>query len=220
MMGVSERGQGADRTNWRSLAFKFAAGGVTGFLAALGLGKLMDSGALGTLDTSREIAALVGLIYLVTAGVVVFGLASPRAGAKLLNVEDAAEINEMRPMLWWSAVGTLALAAILFLAAFAAPGGALDRQVALLGIILLVVVSGYATVRQKAHVDELMRAVSLEATVVAYYLLVLVGGGWALAAHLDFTGGPQPLDWLSMMAAFLLLGAFIVATRRGMIRRG
>lgn len=214
-----EHDTAAERTNWGALAFKTGTGAVVGALGAAGMMQLVDSGMLGTLDRSREIAALVGLLYLITAGVVAFGLITPAAGSKLLNVEDAAEIREMRPMLAWSVLGTVSLAGVLFAAAFAGPAGPIATSVALAAIVALFVLAWYASVRQRAHTDELMRAVSTESTSAAFYISVLFGGGWSLLAHLGFLVGPQPLDWLTMFAGFMLLGAFVVTFRRGLVRR-
>ena len=125
----------------------------------------------------------------------------------------------MRPMLAWSAVGTSALAGVLFLAALAAPAGPVPAMIALVAIIFLFLLAWYTTHRQSAYADELMLAVSREATSAAFYISVMVGGGWALLAHLGFLAGPQPLDWLTMFAGFMLLGAFAITVRRGLIRR-
>ena len=209
----------AEPTNWRSLAIKTGIGAVAGALGAIGLMELIDSGALGALDTSREIAALVGMLYLMTAAVVGFGLVSPDAGSRLLNVEDADELREMRPMLRWSVLGTASIAAILFIAAFAAPAGPIGAPVALALVAILFVLACYTGHRQRAHTDELMRAVAVEGTSAAFYLTVVVGGGWALLAHLGYLAGPEPLDWLTMFASLMLLGCFVITIQRGLIRR-
>jgi hypothetical protein len=44
-----------------------------------------------------------------------------------------------------------------------------------------------------------------------------VGGPWAAAAHLGFVPAPEPLDWVTGIAAALLLGAVIAVGRRGML---
>ncbi|GMM93290.1 hypothetical protein [Qipengyuania sp. MTN3-11] len=221
MMQIEQAPRGASQTTrWGSLAFKVGTGAIAGFFGALGLLTLMGSGALGTLDPSREIAALVGLIYLLSAAVVGLGLLSPGIGARLLNVEDAAEIGEMRAMLVWSTAGTFAIAAVFMFAAFAAPAGTIPAPWALAGIVVSFALAWYAGHRQRRHVDELMRTVSSESVVLAFYLSVMFGGGWALLSHLEMVAGPSPIDWLSMFGGFMLLACFVVIVRRGMVRAG
>ena len=52
---------------------------------------------------------------------------------------------------------------------------------------------------------------------VAYYLILLVGGGWAILAHLDFAPPPAPLDWLTMLFGLALVASFVASGRRGML---
>ena len=192
-------------------------GGVAGFLGAMGMLTLADSGLLGTLDASREIALLVAMIYLVTGIGLAVGLAAPGFGARFLNVEDADELREQKAMLSASVMGMIALGLALVVAALAAPVGPVPAGVALAGVIGLLIVSWIAGIRQRRHIDELFRSLSRESTALGFYLMFFVGGGWALLAHLGYTAAPQPLDWLTMFAALLLAATFITCARRGMM---
>ena len=204
---------------WKPLLFKFGTGMLVGVVGAMGMIALFESGMLGPLGPSREIAALVGLLYLLTAALVGFGLVAPGAGAKLLNVEDAEEIGEMRPMLIWSCVGTLALAVMLIVAALSGPGAPIAAGVGLIATIALFTLAWFASLRSRSHTDELMQAVSKESAGLAFYLAVVIGGGWSLLVHLGFAERAlAPLDWLTLFSALLLLASFIVVFRRGMVR--
>jgi len=194
-----------------------ALGGVSGFLGALGLMKLIDTGVLGELGASREIAALVALIYLLTAGAIAVGLVNPKAGARFLNVEDAEELDEQRGMLLYSTIGMAVAGLALLIVALAGTGGPIDATTALIAYIVLSVVAVVTSVKSHKLQDELMQAVGKEAGSMSFYLIVLFGGTWALLAHLGFVGGPAPLDWLTMFWAFMLLAAFIVTAKRGML---
>lgn len=55
---------------------------------------------------------------------------------------------------------------------------------------------------------------------ISFYLLFVVGGGWALLAHCGLVDAPAPLDWLTMFAVFLLVGCFWQVGRRGLLVRG
>jgi hypothetical protein len=63
----------------------------------------------------------------------------------------------------------------------------------------------------------LMRSVSNEAGNLAFHLVLIVGGGWAMLSHLGFARAPAPLDWLTMFFGLVLLASFIATARRGML---
>lgn len=201
----------------RKTIIAVVAGGVAGFFGAMGMMMLIETGLLGELGTSREIALLVALIYVITGLAVGFGVVNPKVGSKFLNVEDAEELREQRTMLGYSTVGIVALGTSLAIAALAAPLGPIPPLVVAISVVGLFGLCWFTTSRQLQHMDELMRAVSTESGSASFYLLLLIGGGWSLLAHLEFVTGPQPLDWLTMIAAVLLLGTFIVCGKRGML---
>lgn len=197
--------------------FALGLGGVAGFLGAFGFMQLADTGTLGDLGASREIAALVGVTYLVTAIAVLAGVVAPKAGASFLNVEDAEELREQKYQLSMSGLGMVTAGAALIVAALAAPDGPIAPSVALLACVGLMIVAVLASIASHKRQDELMRAIGRETGATAFYLLFFVGGGWAIAAHLDYTAGPAPLDWLTMFWGLTLLAAFVVVAKRGML---
>ncbi len=192
-------------------------GGVAGFFGALGLMELIDTGILGELSASREIACLVALVYLLTAGAIAIGLVNPKAGARFLNVEDPEELDEQRGMLLYSTIGMAVAGLALLIVALSSKSGPIDPMAALVSYTVLSVLAVFTSLKSIKFQDELMRAVGKEAGSTSFYLVVLVGGTWALLAHLGFVGGPAPLDWLTMFWALMLLAAFIVTGRRGML---
>ncbi|KLI64235.1 hypothetical protein [Aurantiacibacter marinus] len=197
--------------------FALILGGVAGFLGAMGLMELIDTGLLGDLGASREVAALVALVYLLTAGAIGIGLVNPKAGARFLNVEDAEELDEQRGMLMFSTIGMAVAGLALLIVALSGQGGVIGPVVALVSYVVLSVVAVFTSLKSIKFQDELMQAVGKEAGSTSFYLVVLVGGTWALLAHLGFVTGPAPLDWLTMFWALMLLAAFIVTGRRGML---
>lgn len=198
--------------------FALALGGIVGFAGSFGFMQLSDTGVVGTLGRSQEIAALVGITYLVTALAVLAGVVAPKAGATFLNVEDAEELREQKFMLGMSGTGMATAGAALLIAALAEPLGPISRTTVVVLFAALMTVSVIASLASRKHQDELMRAVGKETGAMAFYLIFFIGGGWALAAHLDYVAGPAPLDWLSMFWALGLLAAFIVVAKRGMMQ--
>lgn len=198
--------------------FAIGVGGLAGFFSSFGLMRLADTGALGDLNASQEIASLVGMIYILTSVAVLFGLASPKAGATFLNVEDAEELREQKSMLMGSGVGMGALGIALIVVALSGTTGIIDPMTALIVYAVLLVVGAVASMRSWKLQDELMRAVGRETGATSFYLLFFVGGSWELLGHLGFVARPAALDWLSMFWALMLLAAFIVCGRRGMMK--
>lgn len=204
----------------RRLAVPVVVGAVSGFAATLLFLNLVDGEGARGLGPSREIAGVVGVLYLLTAIGVGVGLASPRVGARFLNVEDADELREQRRMLGYSCGAMAALSGALFVLVLAEPLGPVAGEVAAVVAIALLLLANGLGLLQARHTDELQRAMSRDSVASAFYLLFVVGGGWALLAHCGLVDAPAPLDWLTMFAVFLLVGCFWQVGRRGLLVRG
>lgn len=201
----------------RKLLIPMLIGAVAGFAASAALFELLESDLVGGLSESATIAALVGMLYAVISLGIIVGVASPRLGARFLNVEDADELREQKRILNFSGGAMLLWGVALMALALAAPEGPLPKTAA-----LVIGVSGLAlgtvlSIPAYRLSDELMRAVNLEAGALAYGLVVLVVGLWAMLAHLGYAGAPAPLDLLSLFYVLMLLASFIVIGRRGML---
>ncbi|RXZ64059.1 hypothetical protein [Pelagerythrobacter rhizovicinus] len=204
----------------RRLAVPVIVGAVSGFAATLLFLNLVDGEGARSLGRSREIAGVVGVLYLLIAIGVGVGIASPRVGARFLNVEDADELREQRLMLGYSCVAMAALSGALFVLVLAEPLGPIGGGIAAAGAIGFLLLANVLGLIQARHTDELQRAMSRDSVASAFYLLFIVGGGWALLAHCGLVGAPAPLDWLTMFAVFLLVGCFWQVARRGLLVRG
>ena len=208
------------RPMWRRLLLPESAGALAGFVAAFSFLSLTDLAAGSGLGQSREIGGLVGLLYAVTGIAVLLGSLNPAVGAKFLNVEDADELREQRRMLGYSSVALILLGGAMLLLALGGEGAPVSAPVAAIGAIVMVATAVVLSILMNRHTDELQRALSKDATATAFYLMLVIGGGWAIFAHLGMTAGPAPLDWLTMFAATLLVAAFWQTARRGMMLRG
>lgn len=201
----------------RKVLMQAAVGAVVGFTASLALFRVLDSDAVGGLSDSAVIAALVGLLYTMTGLAMGVGIASPRIGARFLNVEDADELREQKRMLGWSGLAMGLWGVALIALALAAPDGPLPAGVALvIGGGGLVIGSLLSVVVYRGS-DELMRAVNLEAGALSYALVLLVVGLWSILAHLGHAAAPAPLDLLSLFYGLVLVASFITVGRRGML---
>ena len=207
------------RTKWQKFGVPTIAGGVAGFFGAMGVMKLADGGSLGDFDGSRETALLMAMLYFITGLSVMIGAFSPAFGARFLNVEDADELREQRAMLTYSSASMVALATALGLAALAAPIGPIPANIVVGGFAILLAIAWFTGKQQAKHMDELMKAVSNETAAMSFYLLVVIGGTWSLLAHTEMVAGPKPLDWLTLFAGLMLVAAFWVCGKRGMLNR-
>lgn len=201
----------------RKLLIPASIGGVAGFAASAGMLRLIDSSAVGGLGTSATIAALIGVLYAVIGVGIVVGTASPKMGARFLNVEDAEELREQKKMLILSGASMLLWGIALLALALAAPDGPVPQQLALAVAGSGLVIGIALSVQVYRVSDELMAAVNLEAGALSYGLVSLVVGLWAMCAHLGYAAAPAPLDLLSLFYVLVLAASFIAVGRRGML---
>lgn len=192
-------------------------GGVAGFAAASAAMHFIDSPAVGGLDESATVAALIGVVYLLIGLSVGFGAASPKLGARFLNVEDADELREQKKVLTLSGVAMALWGASLFALALAAPEGPMPQGGALVIGVGGIVIGSVLSLSVYRACDELMREINLEAGALSYGLVMLVAGTWAILAHLGYMAAPAPLDLLSLFYVLVLLASFIVVGWRGML---
>ena len=201
----------------RKLLIPALIGGVAGFAASAGMMQFIDSSAVGGLDLSATVAALVGMFYVVIGFGIAFGSASPQVGAKFLNVEDADELREQKKVLGLSGVAMLMWGAALVALALAAPDGPVPQGVALAVGLTGLVIGTVLSIQVYRASDELMLAVNLEGGALSYGLVFVVVGGWAMLAHLGYTAAPAPLDLLSLFYVLVLVASFVAVGRRGML---
>jgi len=191
---------------------------VTLFLLfAWGFSTLGRAGALDAMGGSEWAAAGTGsaLVILGLLGVLI--MASARAGTDLVDDEMAADEMRERGRLFLYSFAWMAVCGLLLIGlGLAGPDGVLPPGPALAGALVLVAVLtvlGGAVWRLS---DELGRTLSYEAGNLTFYLILAVGGGWAMLAHLGFAAAPAPLDWLTMVVVLMLVASFIAVKRRNL----
>jgi hypothetical protein len=218
VVGLANWNQPASLRNMIKFAIIAAgAAAIAYFGFRMGI-RLRDEGGLGEIRASELVAAMIGFLYVLLAIVIGIGLPSPRFGAVFLNVEDAEDLREQRRMLAYATAGLATMGVPLVLLSLAGPGGILPPFVALAIALILFVSATLFAVAQWRHMDELARRLSQECSAMTCYLIMAIGGGWSMLAHLGFAAAPAPLDWLSMFYALVLVAGFIVAGRRGLLK--
>ena len=201
----------------RKLLIPALIGAVTGYAPAASALHFIYSDTVGGLGKSASIATLVGVLYVLIGFGVGLGAASPKVGARFLNVEDADELREQRKVLTSSGAAMVLWGVALVALAFAAPDGPLPQSVALaVGTGGLIVGTALSIPAYRLS-DELMRAVNLEAAALSYAMVLVVAGGWAMLAHLGYAALFAPLDLLTLFYGLVLVASFIAVGRRGML---
>lgn len=216
-MTAEVNADGAARAKTRKTILSMIGGGILGFVGASLLLFVVGSGKLGDPDGSSVAALLVGLVYGLTGLIVVVGVASPQAGAKFLNVEDADELLEEKSTLAASGWGMIVMGLALAVIALAGDGGLVAPLPALGVFVVLMGAGTVLSIRSMRQADELMRALTAEATQLSYYMLFFVMGSWAGLAHLRLVSAPAMLDLLTAFWALMLIATFWVAGRRGLL---
>ncbi len=211
------------RRSWRKTALSTIVGGLVGAGAMAAMLSLAGTELLDAMGPSRVALAAVGLIYVLMAAMVGFGVAAPRAGAKVLNVADAEELYDDRANLLFSTiVMTLLGATFLLLALARAPGfaaGVVPASAAFASLALILAGGALASWLWRGRFDELSRQLGLEGASWAFYISWIVLTVWGAADFLGLGATLTPIDAVTVPAAALLAGSFAAIGRRGMMVR-
>ena len=175
---------------------------------------------LGPIGASAWVAGGLGLALILVAGLGSVAVAGVRRGAGIVDDEEVAEdMRERSRLFLFSYAWVAGYGLLLIVLGLAGPGGLLSPAAALAGAFALAAVLAVLTIAVWRLSDELMRTMSCETGNMAFYLLLLVGGGWAMLAHLGFVPAPAPLDWVIMLIVLLFAATFIVLGRRKLLAR-
>ncbi|WP_306093217.1 hypothetical protein [Sphingomonas sp. DG1-23] len=220
VVGLSSRKRPFNLRTIRNFAASSAVAVLACTLLLLGFDALARAGALETMGVSEWVAAIMGSTLIVFASLGVLAVASAQGGAGF--IDDAAAADDMRErgrLFLYSFVWMVACGLLLIVLALAGPEGVLSPATVLAGALVLIAVATLLSIAVWRLLDELGRTLSHEAGNMAFYLIILLGGGWAMLAHLGFVAGPAPLDWLSLFVALMFVASFIAAGRRQLLTR-
>jgi hypothetical protein len=199
----------------RKLIFQLVFGGLIGGLAGyFGLGSL----DLETMAADQVIVSGVGLIYLLMGLVVGFGLAAPKLGSNILNVEDADEIRDQRRILTGSSICRVALGVALIVLPMAGPGSQMSPLVGFGSLLAALVILTVISIRDWKYYDEMMLQLSRDAGNLAFATIGGVLLIWASAAWLELVSAPTPLELVAIISGGYLLAIFAASARRGLLR--
>jgi hypothetical protein len=215
---MSEEKKPAPSNLRRKIAMQLLSGAVFGVVTILAFKQFAPLDLIGAQGRSEKIALVIAMLYGVMGTFVVLGMAAPWAGAKVLNFEDEAELRDQRRLMAWSAGTMVVMGALLAMLAFAGPSGPVPPATALIITGVSAVALTWASLQIMRNLDELMRSVTRETGEMSYYLIFLVGGGWAVLGHLGYVPPMGMLDFLSLTYSLGLVASYIATGRRGMLK--
>jgi hypothetical protein len=175
-------------------------------------GALHKSDGVNAGGASAFFAGVVGMLN------ISFGLiaAAVRASATFQNdPEEFRELGREGRALLLGAGALISSGAALILLSLAGPGRLVPSGVGLAGWLLMYSLAAILVAVRRRWLDELNRAAAREADHLAFKWMSLVGGSWAMLAHLDFVSSPSPLDWLTMLGGFSFVAGLIAPGRMG-----
>ncbi|MCW3846977.1 hypothetical protein OF829_06975 [Sphingomonas sp. LB-2] len=194
---------------------------ITAFLLAIwGFTRLNGAGALGAMGSSTWAAFVTGVTLIVIACMGTLALASVHTRADLVEDEAVAEEMHDRGRLFLCSFTWIAACGLLLIVlGLAGPGRLVSPQAALMGAVALIAILAVLGIVSWRLSDELGRTLSYETGNMAFYLIWVLGSGWAILAHLGFVAAPAPLDWLTLFVILLFAASFIVLGRRRLLTR-
>jgi hypothetical protein len=160
----------------------------------------------------------VGVALIVLSVIGFAHIAAARARGSLLSVEQRETIRETKRTLVYSLLGIASLGLMLVLLSLAGPGGVLSPPIALAIVLLLIAIRVALAFAIRPLMDELSRTITRETGQLAFNMIFIIGGGWAILAHLGFLAAPTPLDWLTLLTLVMFAASFIAAGRRGLLQ--
>lgn len=178
---------------------------------------LADTGAM---TGSVWAAAVTGATIICIACLGSLAVATANTRANIIDDETALEeLRERGRLLLYSFAWMIGWGMLMIVLALSGPAGVLSREAAIGGVVAMLAVTTWLVIAIWRLMDELDHTLSYETGNMAFYLILIVGGGWAVLAHLGFAQAPAPLDWVTMLTVLMFVASFIVLGRRKLLVR-
>ena len=186
-------------------------------LVMWGLHAFVGGAALKTSSVSATIALCVGLVLFLLSSVGLLHVAAAHTRLHLLTEEQHEAILDRVRALSYGLLAVAAMGLTLVVMSLAAPAGPLSPTIALVLVVVLVAIRATLSLATRPLLDELSRTITRETGCGAFYLIVIIGGGWSILAQLGFVHALSPLDWLTLFTVTMFAASFIAAGRRGLL---
>jgi hypothetical protein len=220
VLGFSSRKQPLNLRTFRNYLILNAAALSFFLLVIWGFSAFGVAEALVATGVAERAASGLGLALIFLASLGGFFVANAHRGAGLIENDEVAEDLRERGRLYFCGFAWMAACGLLLIVlGFGGPEGVLSPAAALAGALVLVAVLAVLGIVAWRLSDELGRTLSHETGNMTFYLILVIGGGWAMLAHLGFVAGPAPIDWLTIFIVLQFAASFIVLGRRKLLTR-
>ena len=217
--GFSNRKRPVTLLNLRNFVIRDVVVFIVFLLFVWGFSALGRAGVLGAMGVSERVAAGTGSVLIFFGILGSFVMSTTHTSANLVDDEMAAEEMRDRGRLFLCSFAWMVTCGLLLIGlSLAGPGNLLSPAVALAGALILIAVLTVLGIASWRLNDELGRTLSREAGNMAFYLILLAGGGWTMLAHLGFVAAPASLDWLTLFTVLMFAASFIAVGRRRLLR--
>jgi hypothetical protein len=207
------------KKNLTKIVLQMVVGGVIGFSSMLALDRLFDLGRLFDVMSGAAIIALVMAVIFGMIGLIVLAMSSNRT-IFMLNQSnrnaEASEFDDMKPVLFWSAVCIILYAAILAILALANPVDHGPQLTSFWSIVALMVGQTAISWHLWNRYDELYRDVTKESCAVTFAVVEFGLFIWAAAAICGLGVVFDPLAVIVAMTGVYWTVGIWFTVRRGM----
>lgn len=207
------------KKNTSKIALQMIVGGAFGFFAMLIIDRLVGIDRLFETMSGASIIALVMAVIFGLIAVIVLAMSSNRTlfmfNQSNQNAE-ASEFDDMKPLLFWSAICIIFYAAILGILALANPSVPGPRLLEFWTIVALMVGQTAISWHLWNRYDELYRDVTKESCAVSFALIEFGLFIWAAAAICGLGVSFDPLAVIVAMTGIYWTTAIWFTVRRGM----
>lgn len=207
------------KKNLTKIALQMIVGGAFGFFAMLAIDRLVGLDRLFETISGASIIALVMAFIFALIAVIVLAMSSNRT-LFMLNQSnqnaEASEFDDMKPLLFWSAICIIFYAAMLAILALAKPIAQGPQLLEFWSIVALMVGQTAISWHLWNRYDELYRDVTKESCAAAFAIIEFGLFIWAAAAICGLGVSFDPLAVIVTMTGIYWTTAIWFTVRRGM----
>jgi hypothetical protein len=207
------------KRNRTKFVLQMVVGGAIGWFSMIALDRLVGLNQLFVVMSGAAVIALTMAIIFCLIGLIVLAMSSNRT-IFMLNQSnrnaEASEFDNMKPLLFWSAICMMMYAAIMAILALANPADQGPQLLSFWGIIALMIGQTAITWHLWNRYDELYRDVTKESCAVTFAFVEFGLIVWAAAAICGFGIAFDPLAVIVAMTGVYWTVAIWFTVRRGM----
>lgn len=207
------------KRNRTKFVLQMVVGGAIGWFSMIALDRLVGLDRLFVVMSGAAVIALTMAIIFCLIGLIVLAMSSNRT-IFMLNQSnrnaEASEFDDMKPLLFWSAICMMMYAAIMAILALANPADQGAQLLSFWGIVALMIGQTAISWHLWNRYDELYRDVTKESCAVTFAFVEFGLIVWAAAAICGLGVAFDPLAVIVAMTGVYWTVAIWFTVRRGM----